>query len=85
MVEGKEVTLTNTEKIYFPELGASKAELIEYYIRMAEYICLISKAGCSLCCIIRTAYTEKRFIKSSAPPMHPNGFKAFRSFPKTKR
>ncbi len=38
MVEGKEVTLTNTEKIYFPELGASKAELIEYYIRMAEYI-----------------------------------------------
>lgn len=38
VVEGKNVTLTNTEKIYFPEIGAAKAELIEYYVRMADYI-----------------------------------------------
>lgn len=38
VVEGKNVTLTNTEKIYFPEIDATKGELIEYYVRMADYI-----------------------------------------------
>lgn len=37
-VEGKEVALTNADKLYFPKIGATKAELIEYYIRMAGYI-----------------------------------------------
>jgi len=37
-VEGKTLTLTNLEKIYFPEIGLTKAELIDYYIRMSPYI-----------------------------------------------
>jgi len=37
-VEGKEVNLTNLDKIYFPEIGGTKAELIDYYIRMSPYI-----------------------------------------------
>lgn len=37
-VEGKEVALTNLDKIYFPEIGGTKAELIDYYIRMSPYI-----------------------------------------------
>lgn len=37
-VEGKDVTLTNLTKIYFPKIGAAKAELVEYYIRMSPYI-----------------------------------------------
>lgn len=37
-VEGKDVTITNPEKIYFPKIGGSKAELIEYYIRMSPYL-----------------------------------------------
>lgn len=38
LVEGREVNLTNLEKIYFPEINGSKAELIDYYIRMSPYI-----------------------------------------------
>jgi bifunctional non-homologous end joining protein LigD len=37
-VEGREVTLTHLDKIYFPDIGAPKAELIDYYIRMSPYI-----------------------------------------------
>lgn len=37
-VEGRELTVTNLEKIYFPEIGGTKAELIDYYIRMAPCI-----------------------------------------------
>ncbi len=37
-VEGKKVALTHLDKIYFPGIGAAKAEVIGYYIRMAPYI-----------------------------------------------
>jgi bifunctional non-homologous end joining protein LigD len=37
-VEGKKITLANLDKIYFPDIGGSKAELIGYYIRMSPYI-----------------------------------------------
>lgn len=37
-IEGKKVALTNLDKIYFPEIGVTKAELIDYYIRMSRYI-----------------------------------------------
>ena len=37
-VEGKKLTLTHLDKIYFPDIGGTKAELIDYYIRMSPYI-----------------------------------------------
>lgn len=37
-VEGKKLTLSHLDKVYFPEIGATKAEMIEYYIRMSPYI-----------------------------------------------
>lgn len=37
-VDGREIALTNLEKEYFPEIHATKAELIEYYLRMAPVI-----------------------------------------------
>ena len=37
-VDGKNVTLTNLQKVYFPKIDATKAELIEYYIRMSPFI-----------------------------------------------
>ncbi|WP_240985911.1 non-homologous end-joining DNA ligase [Acididesulfobacillus acetoxydans] len=35
---GQTLTLTNLEKVYFPECGISKGELIQYYTEMAPYI-----------------------------------------------
>jgi bifunctional non-homologous end joining protein LigD len=37
-VEGREVRLSNLDKIYFPDIGGTKGELIDYYIRMSAYI-----------------------------------------------
>ena len=37
-IEGRELGLTNLDKVYFPAINATKAELIEYYLNMAPYI-----------------------------------------------
>jgi DNA primase len=31
MVAGREVTVTNPDKVYFPEAGITKIELVRYY------------------------------------------------------
>ncbi len=35
-VAGREVTVTNPGKLYFPEAGISKLELVKYYLQVAE-------------------------------------------------
>jgi DNA ligase D-like protein (predicted polymerase) len=35
-VSGREVTVTNPRKIYFPEAGITKLELVQYYLAVAE-------------------------------------------------
>src|SRR4026209_417650 len=35
-VAGREVTVTNPGKIYFPEAGITKLELVRYYLAVAE-------------------------------------------------
>jgi bifunctional non-homologous end joining protein LigD len=35
-VEGREVTVTNPRKVYFPEAGITKLELVRYYLAVAE-------------------------------------------------
>lgn len=37
-IRGKEVTLSNLDKTYFPRINGTKAELVDYYLRMAPYI-----------------------------------------------
>ncbi|KUO51468.1 MAG: hypothetical protein APF76_13980 [Desulfitibacter sp. BRH_c19] len=37
-IEGKEVKLTNLEKLYWPELNLTKGDMINYYIKMGPYI-----------------------------------------------
>ena len=37
-LEGRELGLTHLDKVYFPAINATKAELIEYYLNMAPYI-----------------------------------------------
>lgn len=37
-IEGKELVLTNLEKVFWPELNLTKADLINYYIKIANYI-----------------------------------------------
>jgi len=37
-VEGRQLALTHLDKVYFPDIEGTKAELIDYYIRMSAYI-----------------------------------------------
>jgi DNA ligase D-like protein (predicted polymerase) len=34
-IDGREVTITNPQKIFFPEIGATKLELVRYYLAVA--------------------------------------------------
>ncbi|MDP2892108.1 MAG: non-homologous end-joining DNA ligase [Bacillota bacterium] len=38
LIEGREIRITNPNKVLFPKHGITKAELIEYYIRMSGFI-----------------------------------------------
>ena len=35
-IAGREVTVSNPDKVYFPETGYTKLDLIEYYLAVAE-------------------------------------------------
>ena len=37
-VEGRQVVLTNLDKVLFPKINGTKAELIDYYMKMAPYV-----------------------------------------------
>ncbi len=42
-IEKREVKLTNLDKVFFPELGVTKGDLIQYYIDMAPYALNVAK------------------------------------------
>jgi bifunctional non-homologous end joining protein LigD len=37
-VEGKDVSITNLDKVYYPKTGFTKGEMIAYYIKIAPYV-----------------------------------------------
>ena len=37
-IDGKRLRLTNLNKVYFPESGYTKRDLLAYYYRMADYL-----------------------------------------------
>ena len=37
-IEGREVNLTNLDKVMYPSVGFTKAQVIDYYVRIAPYL-----------------------------------------------
>src|SRR6266571_8910094 len=37
-IEGKELKLSNLDKVLYPAAGFTKAQLIDYYVRIAPYL-----------------------------------------------
>ena len=37
-IEGHELKLTNLDKVMYPEVGFTKAQIIDYYVRIAPYL-----------------------------------------------
>jgi len=42
-VAGREVEISNPDKVYFPELGATKLDLVHYYLSVGD--ALLNTAG----------------------------------------
>jgi bifunctional non-homologous end joining protein LigD len=43
-IEGRKVSVTNLDKVLFPETGTTKGNIIEYYVAIAPPCCRTSSA-----------------------------------------
>ncbi len=71
-IAGREMRISNPDKVYFPELGATKSELVSYYCRVAD--ALLKTAGGRPAMLQRfpngatgKSFFQKR-VPSGAPP-----------------
>ncbi len=67
------VELSNLEKILFPDENIMKAEVIEYYLKVAPTLLHHVKAGRLRLYVFPTALTAKVFTKRINPTGHPIG------------
>lgn len=70
-VAGREVALSNPEKVYFPEAGYTKLDLAQYYLAVAEGA--LAAAGGRPLVMKRyvNGITEDGFYQKRAPPTRP--------------
>jgi bifunctional non-homologous end joining protein LigD len=70
-VEGQEVTITNPGKIYFPELGLTKLDLVNYYMAVSEGV--LRAVGGRPMALKRyvNGINEKAFYQKRAPENRP--------------
>ena len=80
MREFTRTNFTNLDKVLYPELGITKSQVIEYYIRVASHMLpfLIDRA------LVRTRYpdgiNEEGFYEKDAPKGTPEWVKTFTKF-----
>ena len=70
---GREVRVSNPDKVYFPELGATKFDLVSYYLEVAE--ALLNTAGGRPAMLQRfpNGATGSSFFQKRVPPAPPRG------------
>src|SRR5690625_1434523 len=61
-VDGHRLTLTSLDKVYYPETGTTKGEVLDYYARMAPYIIRHARDRIA---------TRKRWVDGVGTPEHP--------------
>ena len=72
VIDGRELTLSNPEKVLFPEAGYTKLDLVRYYLAVADGA--LSAAGDvpTCLCAIRTASKGEFFYQKRAPAARPD-------------
>jgi len=70
--DGHRIHLTNLNKIYFPEVGIKKRELLAYYYRMAEYIVPFLKNRPMVLRRYPDGVDGKAFFQKEAPSYLPD-------------
>ncbi len=70
--DGQRVHLTHLNKIYFPEVGLKKRDLLAYYYRMAEYILPFLKDRPMVLRRYPDGVGGKAFFQKEAPSFLPD-------------
>jgi bifunctional non-homologous end joining protein LigD len=74
-VDGRTLALTHLNKIYFPESGIRKRDLLAYYYRMADYILPFLKDRPLVMRRYPNGIQEKSFFQKEAPDSIPSWIK----------
>lgn len=77
-IKGREVTLSNLDKVYFPDINGTKAELVDYYLRMAPYILPYLKDRPFSMLHYPDGVTGESFFMKQRPPDAPEWLKSVR-------
>lgn len=70
-IAGREVRISNPDKIYFPELGATKFELVSYYLQVADALLKTARGRPALLQRFPNGATGKSFFQKRVPPGAP--------------
>ncbi len=71
MVEGRQVELSNLDKVFYPETGFTKAQVIDYYRRAAPYILPHLRDRPVTLKRYPDGVTEGSFWEKTCPAYHP--------------
>ena len=74
-IDGKSVHLTNLDKVYFPESGITKRDLLSYYSEMAEYILPFLEGRALVLRRYPNGITGTTFFQKEAPAGIPDWLK----------
>ena len=71
-VEGRRLKLTNLEKVLYPEVGFTKAEVIDYYARIAPTILTHCSGRCTTFRRFPNGVDGKSFFEKRCPSHRPD-------------
>jgi len=81
-LDGKRLRLSNLNKIYFPESGHTKRNLLAYYYRMADFnLAFSSRSGFGFCGATPTESRDKLFFRRTCAKVCRSGSRRFRWIP----
>src|SRR5207247_5523344 len=74
-IDGRQLQFTNLNKVYFPESGYTKRDLLAYYYRMAEYVLPFLRDRPLVLRRYPNGITQKAFFQKEAGEGAPNWMK----------
>jgi bifunctional non-homologous end joining protein LigD len=85
MVNGNEIKLTHLNKVYFPENGYTKKDLLLYYARMAQYILPFLKDRAMVLRRYPNGIHGQAFFQKEAPSSRPAWLKTASIYSKERK
>src|SRR5438132_7667672 len=76
-IEGQSITLSNPDKVLYPAAGFTKAQVIDYYVRVSEYLLPHLKDRPVTMKRYPDGVTGSHFYEKNAPKYTPDWVKTF--------